>query len=1427
MQRILTGWVIEPETGLGIARVTVAWRAGVTASDGYELGTAVSGSDGEFTVEVRDEPEALEAFCRVEHGREPNTWLMLLDGDEQWLQEPLAVQRGANEVRVEMRAADAQPDAEALQELTSWLTTNRMLETGEVTQQLLSPWRGSPVANWTAAVRGAAVRQIVQTVREYDPQQAPFEVVNDPVYLEPRKLFDGDLAGAIGHYRISDNIEAHIRDFGSLFPRLPKSDIELYRDYLRGIWVAAARDMYGLPNAPEDVFNRQLEYRFLQNFTTGDHNLKPAATLAIKVLRQLLIVGSDRGGFGIAAGAIPPQAMGQSDYDYLQVLISLSGVSAAELKNRVRIRFDRQPDEKLHPVQLNVEALLGLLSDTWQTPVEPFNVQPVLQGNGNPIIFGEHLGRAPFFLQYEEWLQRQKFFPENAYDIRRNILSFGEEFRKFLPTFRNTPPLPDPDWSTYFISQTDFSQSVDWLGLMFPVSDTLRDALSKYDALDYIGAAAKLSEAMQLIRTALSKYESHWVKASFAWDPWRIDGRISLKTRARIRPKNRVELDAFEQFFNMPYFPLPGPQLNRSEYERRIVSTAHARSLFLYNLIYLGYVLVPYFASLIATAQGDFAKAVRVLAPLTGVRVGVAEASTTDDYAKYDDARRAELFRESTLPYTAATPLSEDKTEVWPPTPFWIYSNSDTLRNAGLDVMAIAEFEGAFLRLAQGDVMLSWADQLYRNDDPSSIRRARELYKAVLFLHGENPDIMPDYRPHRFYLLDPLFINRNATYNPAKVSQLMRARLGFQQIEMGLNAYGYNDEMVPVLRYKPLKTAADTFAASAKSAQNDFLDFQGKYEQARIDILQTQNLLKRAVASQGIAAEHQELAKVGVGKAEEQVKAVEVEIARKRAEAADADSFFGQAKAFFGGIKDSLTNMVPLAKGVAGDEAAASSVSGEQLLGILKSSTGGGAAAKEAATATLGSGAALAIGFGAFAYYGYTSMSSMADEANKRQADIKSLETSGLEAARAQVRLRQREVTIANFEAAIAEADASLARELYRFHQDRFLNADFWRRMALLAQNLMRRYVELGARTAWMAERALAFEQSRLIDVIRLNYVPYQFRGASGADKLQADLAELEAQHILGARATAPVKHSISLAREFPLAFGQLKATGKCMFQTTESTLRLAYPRMYGYRVRSLTIGADHGDGPPPKGVLRNSGVSLVSKEDGSMARLVRYPDALPLSEFRLHDDLFVYGLPGETLLQFEGSGFETSWELEFPLSANPQGLRGLSDVMVTFDMNATYANGIKPLEVAAFSRGMLLAASIHDRDALNKLRGVGNDPVRFHFDLAKIALPNGEANRTIRQIALMTIGHTPGDYGAVVELPANGASANVTLEKGLAITNDGEMLGNGAPLPLNALVGLKADQVIEAEIQRAGAEEELSKALDVVLYVEYSADPA
>ena len=94
-------------------------------------------------------------------------------------------------------------------------------------------------------------------------------------------------------------------------------------------------------------------------------------------------------------------------------------------------------------------------------------------------------------------------------------------------------------------------------------------------------------------------------------------------------------------------------------------------------------------------------------------------------------------------------------------------------------------------------------------------------------------------------------------------------------------------------------------------------------------------------------------------------------------------------------MKDSLSGLASAGKGVMADSSAAGSVSGEQLVAMLGKSSGGASAAKEAMVATLGSGAALTIGFGAFAYYGYTTMDGMADAAAKRSGDLKALQNGG------------------------------------------------------------------------------------------------------------------------------------------------------------------------------------------------------------------------------------------------------------------------------------------------------------------------------------------------------------------------------------------------------------------------------------------------
>ena len=429
--------------------------------------------------------------------------------------------------------------------------------------------------------------------------------------------------------------------------------------------------------------------------------------------------------------------------------------------------------------------------------------------------------------------------------------------------------------------------------------------------------------------------------------------------------------------------------------------------------------------------------------------------------------------------------------------------------------------------------------------------------------------------------------------------------------------------------------------------------------------------------------------------AQAQVGTVESQIEAKETEISDfPESLFSQLSDVIGGIVGAVKPLAGGAGALAGSETT-SALASDALVGV-------GA----------GAGAATA-GVGAFAVLGYMSMSSMADAAAARDADLATLRDQALPAAEALVVARQRALQIAQFQQQIAQADVDYLQNLVTFEQHKLLNEHFWVNLAQLSRRLMRRYLELGARAAWLAERALAYEQDRAIDIVRLDYFVGPLQGVTGADLLTADLAELEATRIEGMKRRVPVKRTISLAREFPMAFGQLKATGTCSFATREAMLRSADPGRSGSRERAVSVRTVQADPVNPvRGVLRNQGVS-VSDPDGTVQVSVRPSEGLPISEFQLRDDGAVYGLPDETLLTFEGSCFETFWDVVCPLAANP-GLDGLFDVVFTFDLQADYDPTRYAADLAAMlkttRRWLLMSARATRRTAWHTARGLALD---------------------------------------------------------------------------------------------------------------------
>jgi hypothetical protein len=199
--------------------------------------------------------------------------------------------------------------------------------------------------------------------------------------------------------------------------------------------------------------------------------------------------------------------------------------------------------------------------------------------------------------------------------------------------------------------------------------------------------------------------------------------------------------------------------------------------------------------------------------------------------------------------------------------------------------------------------------------------------------------------------------------------QQMRARVSLTQIDSGLNYYGYNQDVIPLLRYQPLVEASQNFVTLAKQAEDDFLRFKNQAEQAEIELMDLQS----AIATAGIRVliEDQRISQTqdSVKQAEIQVQLAKNAVKAKRAEIDDHNSLCGQVKDFFGGMATFFKAVPDFAsKPIVSDYSTA--------FGFGNASAG--------ASAGLG----IAGGMALFAVGSEITVSGMCDAANKRVAEL-------------------------------------------------------------------------------------------------------------------------------------------------------------------------------------------------------------------------------------------------------------------------------------------------------------------------------------------------------------------------------------------------------------------------------------------------------
>ena len=1338
----------------------------------------------------------------------------------------------------------------SLELVADQLVATRRVRADDLASDLAAPSSDSPVRLLPAADRARLLSELERALQRAEDSTGEGHLV-DPEALRSGRV---ELVPFRDVQRDLDMPPAPVTDldpntkpgvgwelFGWALP-----DDQSYRDYLRSVFVLFVHQQKLGRNADPATFpalvERQLTRRFFQDFRTADRTEVALNRLLVPIVGAILTAPIGSGfGFGIAPASLPAQGT-RTDRQHLDALLALATVNVQEFANRYRLPLTEPDSAMSSRVLLNIHTLSRALSDTAQGPVEPPEnmIEPQLPDEqGKPILWKAVVGSAPFFLRFDEWLARQQpFFAENLFALRTQVDSVARGLwltdvrNKFLEYHKGLPAIsPMASYNGLFASMDEVHRSATFL-LAYGAADAkLAELVQAIDKGQFATADRLAREADLLLSSA-----SPDPRPGEDWLPEFSVGNfprpLSLGRRRKAKVSNITELtgtrgedlpDGLERFYE-----LARPEdLWKNVWHFRIARDQATR-LRSYQQAFL----LPMLRATIRSGLGDLPGAVDVLAGVTGFYIGISTLGSPAGMVKHSEApvvTRAVAGRLrgsdelGDRPYTARLVYDDERNLDGP------YSLTPQLRG-NYDVLKpdppiLHPLEERYARIVQADALLAWAEALYRTDDAASLERARELYKAVIFLHGEEPGTSAYLPRQPGVLVLPWF---GLVENPRRRNQLDRARLGLHQLEAGLNFYGYSDEAVPTLSYDALVAAAQRWATGAKSAQTDYLAYLGRVEQLDLDMLAAKAQERKARATVAIAAEVIENAKAGVVVAKKLVVDVEKLIAAKQAEIKDANSLFSQFKDYFASMKSSVSSIVDVGKSASEGYTSISTSGVGEALGFSGEAGAGAGAGAGSESAGLGSamgGLGVVGGFAAFAVLSTITLQGMADAATKRDGQLAALEGEALPAAQAAVRVQERNVTIANLQGEIAATELAYARDLINYQNERFLNRDFWDALAGVARRSLHRYLDLSGQAAWFAERALAYRLATPIRVIRIGYFDPRMRDIGGVDRLALDLAELEALRLGAARVTVPLTRTYSLAQDLPLAFGQLKATGRCTFTLTDDDLVAAHAGTFAHRVRAVDVAVDApGTVVPTRGMLTNSGFSLLRRAPGAQrVPLLRFADAYPISEFRLRSDLVLYGMPGEQLLPFEGAGFTTTWTLDLPPQVNATSLNRITDVRITFDVQAAYevpSSVAVPLPQLA-SRATFVSALAIDATGLTTLRNASKPQAKMVFDLDRLALPEGA---TITNLAVLLPGVAGGTVEATLKF-GTGAAKSFQIDDGLAMSNTGSLSdGNPANVqPLNAAANGSPARPATLTITKGSEAARLAQARDALLWIEYS----
>ena len=278
------------------------------------------------------------------------------------------------------------------------------------------------------------------------------------------------------------------------------------------------------------------------------------------------------------------------------------------------------------------------------------------------------------------------------------------------------------------------------------------------------------------------------------------------------------------------------------------------------------------------------------------------------------------------------------------------------------------------------------------------------------------------------------------------------------------------------------------------------------------------------------------------------------------------------------------------------------------------------------------------------------------------------------------------------------ELEVDNSKKVFTYLRDKYTNEQLYGWMLGQLSTVYFQAYKVAFDAAQQAERALRFERGDASSsFIEFSYWDSLKKGLFAGERLLLDLRRMESAHVEGDRRALEITRHVSLRDEYPMAWVELLATGRCQIEITEAMLDGDFPGHYFRRVKTVSLSAA-GTIKPFTNVNctltllenrvrtdANASGAYARSGDGEDARfLVNAAPVQVVATSRADNDAGVFQLrfDDERYLPFEGAGAISTWRIELPQSDNGIDLSQLGDLVLTLAYTAR--NGGAALEAVA-----------------------------------------------------------------------------------------------------------------------------------------------